>query len=51
MITSVTRRRQNGGGCRHDRRPAGGGRREAEKIRVLPVLGIRLGIYAEINNR
>ena len=27
-----------------------GDRREAEKIRVLPVLGIRLGIHAEINN-
>jgi hypothetical protein len=28
-----------------------GDRREAEKIKVLPVLGIRLGIYTEINNR
>jgi len=28
-----------------------GSRLEAEKIRVLPVLGIRLGIRTEINNR
>lgn len=46
MITSATRRRRNGEGV-----GTISGRLEAEKTRVLFVLGIRLGIHDELGNR
>ncbi|MNF00336.1 hypothetical protein D3C80_1991500 [compost metagenome] len=45
MITSASRRRQNGEGV-----GTIGDRLKAEKTWVLPVLGIRIGIHNELNN-